>query len=124
MAEIEYKKSIKEISLILKIVSNIRRYDKLYIYDNDKLRIDDRYFKSLKRLYTNDDRYKSLDFLDEKLTTLSSDINTLLTIRDPLQNMSVVDQDNNELCQGIILDLENAKKGIINLRETYSDDVC
>ena len=120
----DYKYNIESVCLILKIIANIKVGDKLYLVDDKDLRIDNRYFISFRRYYNKDNRYKMIVFIEDKLSYLDTEINKLLAKKpDCLSELSILSQDDSEICQDIILNLESCKTGFDNLKTTYTDDV-
>ena len=118
----DYKESISKICLLLKIISNIKIGDKLYILDGE-FKIDNRYFQSIKRTYFSDNRFQPLNYIEEKLKTLNENIIKLLEKKSDSEQQ-IMQQNESDICQNIILNLVNSKNGFANLKETYNTDVC
>jgi len=113
--------NIVDILLVLKIVSSIKLNDKLYITDNE-LKIDKRVFQWIRRYYFDDDRLKPLIFIEGNLVKLDTQIINLLSNEVITTSCSVIQETESEICQEIISYLQDAKRGLDNLKLTYISD--
>ena len=110
-----FDKKVEDAVLNLKMLSQIKPFDKLYMEDN-LLKIDTptifqgifRWYKDYSRINTTDD----LDII----------INNVIDITDNLLGKENVSKEENTLCQQILIDINNALKGLSNLKITYKDD--
>ena len=101
--------------LNLKMMSHIKPFDKLYV-DDGLLKIDTptllqgiyRWYKEYSRESTTAD----LDII----------IKSVIEITDNLLEKDNITSEENTLCQQILIEINNASKGLSNLKITYKDD--
>ena len=97
----------------LKFISKLNKGDKinvknLYIQQNN-------FMDKINRTFFNiDDRTNTLMFVSN---TLKKGFELFLQHIDSTSPFDVI------LCQNIVNDLKNSKNGMLNLKETYSDDI-
>jgi len=129
-----------QVLLNLKIISQIKKYDKLSI-NNDNLEIDNRIIlQGVRRYYQGDGRITTIAFIEKIIDqafgvtdkTLNKEHNKSLDLK-PIKaqnnivrsapNNSYFNEDNSHLLQRFYHEMSNAATGLENLRETYSMDV-
>ena len=101
--------------LNLKMMSQIKPFDKLYL-DNGLIKIDTptilqgvyRWYKDYCRNTTTED----LDII----------VDQVIEITDILLNKTDISKEENALCQQILIEINNACKGLSNLKITYNAD--
>jgi len=140
LTETELEKRIKEYHTLdsvitnLKIISNIKRGDKIFINDNNIIQIDDSHLQCINRYLYNRSRNITISFLKDM-------VNSTLVITDNIlnneynninksesiynENTHTVDFEdkNSDLLQKCIIEINNSYKGFVNLKKTYDDDV-
>jgi hypothetical protein len=107
--------NVENTLLNLKMMSQIKPYDKLYL-DDGLLKIDTptllqgiyRWYKDYSRTNTTND----LDII----------IKNVIDITDNLLDKENITEEENTLCQQILIEINNACKGLSNLKITYKDD--
>ena len=110
------EKLVEQTILNLKMMSQIKPFDKLYLED-ELLKIDTptllqgvyRWYKEYSRNNTTDD----LDII----------VNQVIKITDILLTKNDISNEENALCQQILIEINNACKGLSNLKITYNDDL-
>ncbi len=113
---------LKDIILDLKIISKIKPYNKLLIQDK-KLLIDDTYiFTSIIRYYKNQNREKTIEYVEEINKNLEFKINNIILNKDTTENI-LKDHPSNILVN-LSHDLTQAVNGLKNLIITYNNDNC
>ena len=101
--------------LNLKMMAQIKPFDKLYI-DNGLLKIDTpTLLQGIYRWY----REYSRDNTTEDLDTI---IKSVIEITDNLLEKDNISSEESALCQQILIEINNASKGLSNLKITYKDD--
>ena len=101
--------------LNLKMMSQIKPFDKLYL-DNDLIKIDTpTIFQGIHRWYKDYSRNTTTDDLDKV-------VNEVISITDELLGKKDISKEENALCQQILIEINNACKGLSNLKITYNDD--
>ena len=103
--------------LNLKMLSEIRENDKLYI-DNRLLKLDHPYLlQGVYRWYHNHSRIETMEFLD----SIVKHINLLFdSVEDNGDNCN---EEYDDILQKLSVEISGATKGISNLKLTYKDDV-
>jgi len=107
--------NVENTILNLKMMSQIKPYDKLYL-DEGLLKIDTptllqgiyRWYKVYSRINTTTD----LDII----------VKSVIDITDNLLDKEDISDEENALCQQILIEISNACKGLSNLKITYKDD--
>jgi hypothetical protein len=105
--------SNKEVISRLKFISRINGGEKInvrYMY----VQQDDITTRISRTLYHKDNRNNALSFIKD---TIDRSFEIIKTYKDSKQESKRV------LCQHILSDIKEAKKGILNLKETYIEDV-
>ena len=101
--------------LNLKMMAQIKPFDKLYI-DNGLLKIDTpTLFQGIYRWYreySRESTTKDLDII----------IKSVIEITNNLLEKDNITSEENTLCQQILIEINNASKGLSNLKITYKDD--
>lgn len=101
--------------LNLKMLSQIKPSDKIYL-ENDLIKIDTPYiFQGINRWYQNHNRETSAEDLDKI-------VDDVVKITDDLINKTDISNEENVLCQTLLIEINNASKGLSNLKITYKDD--
>ena len=124
MEKIEEKKSeIESILTNLQVISSVNKYEKLILKNSWELDVDKRYFQSFRRYFSGDSRDTILNFLSKMFSSIDNEIGFLITAYKSTSSDVLHDYVTNTLHDFYINSL-NAKKGILNLIETYNDDVA
>ena len=117
---------INQVSINLKIIANIKEYDKLMAIDN-QIEIDHAsYVQFLKRWWNGRNRKDTVLFLREFIFN-----DTFKIIDDTLENelrnkqepLHFFRESNHNILQKFLLELKNAITGIHNLKITYNADI-
>ena len=113
----ERKVIYKDIFDNLRKLSYVKEYDKLIILDNT-FEIDNRYFKSITRMFYNNSRADTSIFIKNLLNDCIEYSNKLIVMinQEPYKN-------NKEILKLLIQDLMGAELGLINLKTTYKNDI-
>jgi len=107
--------SIEDTILNLKMLSQIKPYDKLYLVDG-LIKIDTPYlFQGIYRWYQSYDRETTTKDLDKI-------VEDVIKITDELINKTEISCEENVLCQTLLIEINNASKGLSNLKISYKDD--
>ena len=119
-------KLIDNTILNLKILSNIKKNDKL-ITNNNILEIDNpNILQGINRWYYNENRTLTIKKLNEicentfKITEHIINKEKENKIKD---NVKILQYNNNEIFQILILEMSNALNGLTNLKSTYARDI-
>lgn len=108
-------KSTENTILNLKMISQIKPYDKLYL-ENGLIKIDTpTLLQGVNRWYKEYNRTTTTDNLDNVVTSV-------IDITDNLLEKENVSSEENTLCQQILIEISNALKGLSNLKITYNSD--
>lgn len=110
--------------LNLRIISEIKRGDKL-ITGSDILEIDSRFFQSFHRYFDGDGRRETVNKLAEIIQSSFVLTDKILEAESGTSETTPkVFQDNNSnRLQMFKSNMESARKGLDNLRETYDEDI-
>jgi hypothetical protein len=116
---------INQVFINLKILSNIKEYDKLLKSESDIIEIDGAsYLQPVKRWWNGRNRQSTLDFLKEFIS------DTFKIIDDTLENElrgradpNFFRESNHNILQKFLLELTNSIRGLQNLKITYSYDI-
>jgi len=110
-----FSMQVENTILNLKMMSQIKPFDKLYI-ENGLLKIDTpALFQGIYRWYKEYSRENTAKDLD-------AIIKSVIEITDNLLEKDNITNDENTLCQQILIEINNASKGLSNLKITYKDD--
>jgi|688.fasta_scaffold100561_5 hypothetical protein len=118
--------NLNRIFINLKIISNIKEYDKLLtLQENDIIEIDNAgLIQPLRRWWNGRNRNETIDFLN---TFISE---TFIIIDDTLNNeisgtsnTNFFKESNHNILQRFLLELTNSMKGLHNLKITYGYDI-
>ena len=117
----------------LKILGSIQKNEKLLIKD-DFLSVDDRWVQSIRRWYDGNNRYLICDTIFQGVTSSCKRVNELLDENYRFKHPAIKPtgsyeekklQEDHAICrskiQEFFLSLSQAKQGIENQRETYTD---
>ena len=117
---------IKVVFINLKIISNIKEYDKLITSENKQINIDiPSYLQFMRRWWNGRNRQDTLTYLKDFVyrdafiiidTTLKNEISEK-------QNNNFFGESNHNILQKFLLELKNSIRGLQNLKITYSTDV-
>jgi len=118
----EQKKEIESILTNLQVIGSLNKYEKLIFKNTWELDVDKRYLQSVRRYFSGDSRDCMLNFLSKLFTSIDHEVDSLLTVYKLSQSEILHDYVTNTL-RDFYINTLNAKKGITNLIETYSDDV-
>lgn len=101
--------------LNLKMMSQIKPFDKLYL-DDGLIKIDTpTIFQGIYRWYRDYSRSNTTEDLDLI-------VEQVITITDGLLHKKNISNEENALCQQILIEINNACKGLSNLKISYNDD--
>jgi len=110
-----FSEKVENTILNLKMMAQIKPFDKLYI-DNGLLKIDTpTLFQGIYRWYreySRESTTKDLDII----------IKSVIEITNNLLEKDNITSEENTLCQQILIEINNASKGLSNLKITYKDD--
>jgi hypothetical protein len=118
--------NLNRIFINLKIISNIKEYDKLLtLEENDIIEIDNAGLtQPLRRWWNGRNRNETIEFLN---TFISE---TFIIIDDTLNNeiagannTNFFKESNHNILQRFLLELTNSIKGLYNLKITYAYDI-
>lgn len=119
----EKKKDIESILTNLQVIGSLDKGEKLIFKNTWELDVDKRYLQSIRRYFSGDSRDVILNFLSKLFTSIDTEVDFLLTSYKLSKSETLHDYVTNTLHDFYINTLK-AKKGIMNLIETYSDDVA
>lgn len=119
----EKKKEIESILTNLQVIGSLNKYEKLIFKNTWELDVDKRYLQSVRRYFSGDSREAILNFLCKLFTSIDTEVDFLLTAYKLSKSEALHEYVTNTLHDFYINTL-NAKKGVTNLIETYSDDVA
>ena len=106
--------NVENVLLNLKMISQIKPYDKLYM-EEDLIKIDTpTVFQGIYRWIKDYSRGNTAENLNVIIKNVIDITNSLL---EQKQN-----NESNVLCQQILIEISNALKGLSNLKITYKDD--
>ena len=103
----------------LKIISKIKKGEKM-ITNNMIMEIDNRYLQWVRRWWEQNSRISTIDFFNKILDRAFEIIDKTYDNKDK-QNY-YFNEENSRILQKFSLELSNARQGINNLKETYTDD--
>ena len=118
--------NLNRILINLKIISNIKEYDKLLtLQENDIIEIDNAGLtQPLRRWWNGRNRNETMDFLNSFISE------TFIIIDDTLNNeiagqsnTNFFKESNHYILQRFFLELINCMKGLHNLKITYGYDI-
>lgn len=109
--------TIEEVETNLRLLCDIKQYEKLIINGNF-LKIDDRYFGSIRRWLSQDNRNELLTFLVNLISEAKRHYNQLII---DIKNGSNPKENYNKLANFFYL-IENSRDGLTNIAFTYYDD--
>ena len=110
----------------LKIISNIKEYDKLIINDNNHIDIDNpSYLQFMRRWWNGRNRLNTLTYLKDFVYKDAFIIidNTLQNEMKNKHNYNFFQHSNHNILQKFLIELKNSIRGLQNLRITYNTDV-
>ena len=108
-------KHVENTILNLKMISQIKPYDKLYM-EEGLLKIDTpTLLQGIYRWYKDYNRESSADSLDQI-------VKNVVEITEEILETQNITKEENVLCQQILIEINNACKGLSNLKITYKED--
>lgn len=108
----------------LQVISKLEKNDKLMIVNDDELDVDRRHLQSVRRYMAGDSRECILSFLKDMFTCLDAEIDKLVnTYRSNSTPTETLDNIN-DILHDFYLSITNAKKGFLNLLNTYENDTA
>jgi len=111
-----------DIILDLKILSKLKKDEKLLIYNN-KLMIDTSYLKSISRIFNRNSRDNTISYLENLDIKLNKEIeNSVLTLNGSISNTNYLKEDPSKILINLNLDLNLCLVGLNNLIHTYTND--
>ena len=119
----EKKKEIENILTNLQVIGSLNKYEKLVFKNTWELDVDKRYMQSIRRYFSGDSRDAILNFLSKLFSSIDVEVDFLLTSYKLSKSETLHDYITNTLHDFYINTL-NAKKGLLNLIETYDYDVA
>ena len=119
----EKKKEIENILTNLRVIGSLNKYEKLVFKNTLELDVDKRYMQSIRRYFSGDSRDAILNFLSKLFSSIYVEVDFLLTSYKLSKSETLHDYITNTLHDFYINTL-NAKKGLLNLIETYYYDVA
>ena len=117
--------NLNRIFINLKIISNIKEFDKLSGLLDDIIEIDNAGItQPIRRWWHGRNRNETIDFLNTFIseTFLIID-NTLSNEITGTPNINFFKESNNNILQRFLLELTNSIKGLNNLKITYNYDI-
>jgi len=115
-------KTYSDIILDLKILSKLKKDEKLLIYNN-KLMIDTSYLKSISRIFNRNSRDNTISYLENLDIKLNKEIeNSVLTLNGSMSNTNYLKEDPSKILINLNLDLNLCLVGLNNLIHTYTYD--
>ena len=105
----------------LDIISKIKVGNKIIVND-DQIQIDNRYFKSLRRWYTNDNRYLSIIFLENTMAEALHVENVLETQLKKFKPNTLTHKKISNNLNKISVAINDVLTGLSNIRTTYKRD--
>lgn len=117
---------VDEVFINLKIFSRIKKYDKL-CFSGEALEIDTRYAIFIRRWLSDDDRSKTISYINAIIdrvfsivdTTYINEKNEMTTKKG---DESPFKEENSNLLQRFSIELGNTITGLENLKITYKED--
>jgi len=118
---------IKQVFINLKIISNIREYDKLItIFDEKHIEIDNPgYWQFMRRWWNGRSRQNTISFLKDVIYADAFKIIDM-TLENEMREKPVENffhESNHTILQKFLHELKNSMKGLQNLKITYNYDV-
>ena len=110
----------------LKIISNLKEYDKLIINDNKYIDIDNpSYLQFMRRWWNGRNRLNTLTYLKDFVYKDAFIIidNTLQNEMKNNHNHNFFQHSNHNILQKFLIELKNSIRGLQNLKITYNVDV-
>jgi hypothetical protein len=117
---------INQIYIILKIISNIKEYDKLIKTADNMIEIDNgNYTQAFRRWWNGHNRNETIEFLKDFIYNQTFKIidDTLDNELDNKKMVNFFKETNHNILQKFLLELKNSIKGLQNLKITYSKDI-
>lgn len=117
---------INQVFINLKIIANIKEYDKLMSYDN-QIEIDQAsYTQFIRRWWNGRNRKETVQFLkvfifQETFRIIDETLDN--EIKNKQEQVGFFRESNHNILQKFLLELKNAISGLQNLKITYSGDV-
>ena len=118
--EEEIAMTIDQILTNLKIISKIKKGEKIITANNTIMEIDNRYFQWARRWWEQNSRISTVEFFNKILERAFQIIDDTYNNKD--KENYYFNEENSRILQKFSLELNNSCQGINNLKETYTDD--
>jgi hypothetical protein len=105
----------------LKIMAQIKKGEKISINEQQIIEIDTRYAQSVRRWFCQNNRQSSVYFLNKVIDTSFKFIDN--TYNNKETSTYYFNEESHTILQKFLIEMTNAKKGLGNLKETYTDDI-
>lgn len=112
--------TIDQILTNLKIISKIKKGEKIITTNNMIMEIDNRYFQWARRWWEQNSRISTVDFFNKILERAFQIIDDTYNNKD--KENYYFNEENSRILQKFSLELNNSCQGLNNLKETYTDD--
>lgn len=119
----ERKVVIEQLLTDLNVISSVSKYEKLIIKNTGELDVDKRYLQSLRRYLSGDSRCVLLTYLNKMFLSIDTETDFLINCYKANTAEDVHEYVTNTL-HDFYLNTVNSKKGLLNLIETYGDDIA
>ena len=108
----------------LQVISKLEKNDKLMIVNEEELDVDRRHLQSVRRYMAGDSRDSILSFLKNMFTCLDAEIDKLVNTYRSNSTPNETLDNINDILHDFYLSITNAKKGFLNLLNTYENDTA
>lgn len=116
-----YNLDINNILTNLKIISHIKKGEKISINNENYVEIDNRYVQCFRRWYDNNSRNTTIEFINIIINELFKSIDK--TYNNKNTETQYFNEDNNVILQQFLIGMIDVCKGLNNLKDTYSNDI-
>jgi hypothetical protein len=107
----------------LKIISMIKKHDKLTTQRGFFIDQGDDSWQAVRRWFNNENRFKNIDMVSSTLNTAFDICFELLKIRTQLNNKNTVHMlKNTQTLKRLTAEIKKAQQGLLNLTCTYQND--
>ena len=108
----------------LQVISKLEKNDKLMIVNDEELDVDRRHLQSVRRYMAGDSRDGILSFLKNMFNCLDAEIDKLVNTYRSNSTPNETLDNINDILHDFYLSITNAKKGFLNLLNTYENDTA
>jgi hypothetical protein len=123
MDKIEERKSIIESLLTnLQVLNSVDKCEKLSVKNTGELDVDKRYFQSFRRYFSGDSREVLLIYLSKMFASIDSEIEFLI-VSYKNNTCEILHEYVTYTLHDFYIKCINARKGLINLIDTYDEDI-